>query len=761
MGTEVHRCRDVFEARLHAGERLHIEDFLHGAPARMRRPLLRELIAVEIRERRKRGEEPKEWEYLERFPDASLSDLPVSVETTARLAPDAQTTNGDEVTLDSRFANLRLHQRGGLGEVVRAEDVGLHRQVALKFIRADAAADGHSRDQFLLEAEITGRLDHPGVVPVFGIGTTHDNRPFYAMRFIDGTTLRHAIDAFHDRPEPGDAGRMQLRRLLAHLTAACRTVHYAHDRGVIHRDIKPDNIMIGRFGETFVVDWGLARPFARSVQAPDCGEATLLGEFKEGTQGSGIGAGTPSYMSPEQANGSELRVGPASDIFCLGATLYRLLGGRPPYDPFHTDTRELARRCDYPRLREVHRDIPRALEAICQRAMRPEPADRYQTAGELADDIERWMADEPVTARTETLAERILRFLRRHRLWSLVLAGCTLMAIVVFGGSSLLLGQIARKEHDQRLAAEAAQRAAEVAREQGLITAAELGAKIVAAEVEHRWQVLGDAASSTSFRETLAAHEQPGNLAPDQRHRLQAWLDGLYAQHQRSLRFDRLFVLDGDGMQAACSPSSTETAGTWQGYRSVFHGGSHDLDSNSPRNEVRPSRHAVLSAAFLDDESDDVTVDFAVPVWSHDPGDPDSKVVGMLAMSVAMADFSELDTLVGDAFLVDLRENRIVETSRRGLILQHSRSRRSDLRMDMESADVAWLDRNCIERADRLTNLVRRSARHGHRMTVDAGWWGDVADPILPDARPAATAAWPVKLRTRDQVPWLVMVRQR
>ena len=371
------------------------------------------------------------------------------------------------------------------------------------------------------------------------------------------------------------------------------------------------------------------------------------------------------------------------------------------------------------------------------------------------------MADEPVTAISETMPERLMRFFRRHRVWSLTLAGCTLTAILFFGGSSLLLGQMARQEHDQRLAAEAAKRAAEVAREQGLITAAELGAKIVSAEVEHRWQVLGDAARSNSVSEILAAYKQLGKLSPEKRQRLQAWLDGLYAQHQQSLRFQSLFVLDGDGMQIACSPSSTEAVGTWQGYRTVFHGGPQDLDSNTPHDLVRPSRHEVLSAAFLGEAEDEVMVDFSAPIWGQDENDLEAEPMGMLAMSVPMADFTELDTLVGDAFLVDLRENRIGDESRRGLILEHSRSRRSEFRMDSDMADVAWLDPACIERADRLTNLVRRSTRHGHRMTVDAGWWGDVPDPILPDARPAATAAWPVKLRARDQVPWLVMVRQR
>jgi len=759
LRAQVDHYREAYETHLRNGEQPRVEDILAAAPAPLRRPLLRELIAVDIRERRNRGDEPKEWEYLERFPEISLSDLPVNVEPTVQLPPGRHPPRDSALALDTKFANLRFHERGGLGEVVRADDVGLHRQVALKFIRADAAADDRSRDQFLLEAEITGRLDHPGVVPVFGLGTTHDNRPFYAMRFIDGTTLRHAIDTFHEQPPHGKDRRMQLRRLLAHLTAACRTIHYAHNRGVIHRDIKPDNIMIGRFGETFVVDWGLAIPVERTAHARESGEATLLADRREGTQCSGDGAGTPAYMSPEQANGSEMLLGPASDIFSLGAMLYRLLCGRPPYDPFNKDVRELARNCDYQPLREVRRGIPRALEAICQKAMKPSPRDRYQTAGDLADDIERWMADEPVSACHETISERTARFFRRHRVWALALAGCTFLVLAFFGATSLLLSQMASAEHDQRLAAEVAQRAAEIARQQGLITAAELGAKVISAEVEQRWQVLGDAASNTAVRTILAAREPSGTFTPDQRQQLQAWLDGLYAQHRQTLRFQRLFVLDDAGMQVACSPSSTETLGTWQGYRSAFHGGPHDLDVSIPRDPIRPARHKVLSAAFLGGVSDEVTVDFSVPIWDAHHGSPESRVLGTLAMSVIMADFTDLDTLVGDSFLIDLRENQIGGTNRRGLVLQHSRSRRSEMNTDMSS--LAWVDQSCMERADRLAILVRRAARQGHLTTVATAWWGAIPDPILPDARPASTAAWPVRLRTGDQVPWLVMVRQR
>jgi tRNA A-37 threonylcarbamoyl transferase component Bud32 len=165
-----------------------------------------------------------------------------------------------------RYQRLRQHARGGLGEVFIALDQSLHREVAIKEIKERYADDPASRNRFVLEAEITGRLEHPGIVPVYDLGHHADGRPFYAMRFVRGQTLKDAILAFHAADVPGrEPGERTLafRQLLRRFVDACNAVAYAHSRGVIHRDLKPANILLGPYGETLVVDWGLAKPVGR------------------------------------------------------------------------------------------------------------------------------------------------------------------------------------------------------------------------------------------------------------------------------------------------------------------------------------------------------------------------------------------------------------------------------------------------------------------------------------------------------------------
>jgi serine/threonine protein kinase len=272
---------------------------------------------------------------------------------------------------------VRFHARGGLGEVLVAEDTELHRPIALKRLQAHRADDADSRRRFLLEAQITGRLEHPGVVPVYGLVQDADGQPCYAMRYIEGESLKEAIERFH-ATEQGGGGprerRLGWRQLLTRFAAVCHTVAYAHSRGIVHRDLKPANIMLGKYGETLVVDWGLAKAATGgSTDGAGVAEKLVVGSGDPGEPGTQLGqvAGTPAYMSPEQAAGRWDVVGPASDIYALGATLYALLTGRAPYQGRQVgEVVARVQRGDFPPLRSVQPATPRPLAAICLKGTR-------------------------------------------------------------------------------------------------------------------------------------------------------------------------------------------------------------------------------------------------------------------------------------------------------------------------------------------------------------------------------------------------------
>jgi WD40 repeat protein/tRNA A-37 threonylcarbamoyl transferase component Bud32 len=301
--------------------------------------------------------------------------------------------------INERFRIVRHFARGGLGEVFLAVDPELDRQVALKELRAYHAHDPLSQARFLLEARLTGRLEHPGIVPVYGLGRYPDGRPYYAMRLIQGETLGHAIERFHGEEDTSrEPGRREIafRRLLRSLIDACNAVAYAHSRGVVHRDLKPDNIMLGRFGETLVVDWGLAKSMSSSEPgvAIDPDAAPQSPDDSPSLTRPGSALGTPQYMSPEQASGELDRVGPASDVYSLGATLYCLLVGHGPFATGDiADILQRVRRGVFPAPRRLRRSIDPALEAACMKAMALEPEERHATPTALAEEIEAWLAD--------------------------------------------------------------------------------------------------------------------------------------------------------------------------------------------------------------------------------------------------------------------------------------------------------------------------------------------------------------------------------
>jgi eukaryotic-like serine/threonine-protein kinase len=389
----------------------------------------------------------------------------------------------DEGERIGRFRVLRLHKRGGLGEVYVARDEEVRRTVAFKRIQGRCAADGESRARFELEAEITGRLEHPGIVPVYGLGHYGDGRPFYAMRFIEGeNSLKDAIARFHGKEAQADPGvrHQELLRLLRRFLDACNAMAYAHSKGVLHRDLKPGNILLGPFGETLVVDWGLAKATGQRDPGSSIEASMLQPESGSELHSTQLGRviGTPAYMPPEQARGELEALGPRSDVYSLGATLYAILTGRAPFaESDHAATIEKVVRGEFPRPRAVCGWVDLALEAVCLKAMRVEAEDRHASPRELARDLELWLADEPVSCWKEPAGRRARRWMRKHRTLvttaaAVLLLGtgaATVVAIQQVRHARVLAVQRTRAEEREQQAIDAVKRFGDVVREEPLL----------------------------------------------------------------------------------------------------------------------------------------------------------------------------------------------------------------------------------------------------------------------------------------------------
>ena len=352
-------------------------------------------------------EEVERWLDRE-APEGEAGDLTIAHPVATPAA--AEPPRPEPETAGERFAVLGVHAEGGLGTVYRAVDGELGREVALKQIRAERADDPESQSRFLREGAITGALEHPGIVPVYGRGRFPDGRPFFAMRLVRGRSLREAIDEHHG----GGRSEATLRALVGRLVQASYAVEYAHSRGVVHRDLKPDNIMLGPFGETLVVDWGLAKELGQGEEAPapvepaappiiekkedECASSTKTYEISDAAWAtrSGHVRGTIGYMSPEQARGDQDGAGPATDVYGLGATLYCLLTGRPPIGLEGGAAAALFRvaRGDVEPPGAVVEGVDAELERICLTAIQREPGRRFPSARALAEALDEWLAEE-------------------------------------------------------------------------------------------------------------------------------------------------------------------------------------------------------------------------------------------------------------------------------------------------------------------------------------------------------------------------------
>ncbi|HLN30630.1 MAG TPA: protein kinase [Gemmataceae bacterium] len=354
-----------------------------------------------------------------------------------------------------RYTLSRLHATGGIGRVWLARDASLGRDVALKELRPERAKQPAVWARFLKEAQITGQLEHPGIVPVYEVGRRPDDQaPFYTMRFVRGQTLAQAARVYHDRRARGEAGPLELRELLTAFMGVCHAVAYAHSRGVLHRDLKPQNVVLGDYGEVIVLDWGLAK-----VVGEVEGDAAPVALEADGDADSrsiaGQVLGTPAYMAPEQAEGRLDLLDVRTDVYGLGAVLYELLAGRPPFDGSDT-TAVLQRVIHEPPEppRAAVPSVPRALQAVCLKALAKRPADRYASAKELLEDVKHVLADESVTAYRERRLERLGRWFRKHRTWTYAAVAALICVCLAATVAAVVIEGSRRSEAEARREAE-------------------------------------------------------------------------------------------------------------------------------------------------------------------------------------------------------------------------------------------------------------------------------------------------------------------
>jgi eukaryotic-like serine/threonine-protein kinase len=336
---------------------------------------------------RKSGDKSAQTAFGETVVDPELSQISPAALSPTGPAPDR---------LGSRYRPVAEVGRGGMGVVYEVDDADLHRRLAMKVLTADPVDRPALAARFIAEAQVTSQLQHPGIVPVYEIGTLDDGRLYFTMQLVLGRTLAAILGELHEASGPEGwgvgAGGWTFRRTIDALHQATQAVAYAHSQHVVHRDLKPANVMVGAFGDVKVMDWGLAK--VRGVSEPVHITTDRAADDAHATRVGAI-AGTPAYMAPEQAAGRFAELTPAGDVWALGAMLYGALCGRRPYEGSSADV--LAGLLEGPPcpLRELAAaapPMPEELVEVCERAMAYAPEDRYPSAAEMAEAIGAWLA---------------------------------------------------------------------------------------------------------------------------------------------------------------------------------------------------------------------------------------------------------------------------------------------------------------------------------------------------------------------------------
>ncbi|MDA0751096.1 MAG: protein kinase [Verrucomicrobia bacterium] len=331
---------------------------------------------------------------------------------------------------------LEVIARGGMGVVYRARQMSLNRVVALKMILSGRLATENEVTRFRAEAEAAAHLRHPNIVAVFDVGET-DGRHFYSMEFVEGDHLETRMQQ----------GALPMKQAVSYMIKIARAVHFAHQRGVVHRDLKPQNILLDEHDQPRITDFGLAKRMDLDA------DLTLTGTV----------FGSPAYMAPEQAQGKQDTVGPLTDVYALGAILFRMIAGRPPFQASTPlETMKAVAESNPPSLITIRQDAPADLETICLKCLEKNPAQRYGSAQDLAEELERWMSNKPILARPSTAKERFQKWVNRNPLLvsmsSLVLLVGFIAFLVV--GWQLQQTRSALAKAEQLIVAEATARAA-------------------------------------------------------------------------------------------------------------------------------------------------------------------------------------------------------------------------------------------------------------------------------------------------------------
>ncbi len=447
--------RADLECRLKAGETARVENYLGRYPElRKDTHVLRQLIATEFSLRRQRETGLSLDEFAERFPghseqlsklgDTARPKLPPATpkpeeiadphQTVARPSPATVFVKMPAAAEVPGYEILGTLGRGGMGVVYKARHLKLNRIVALKMILGGAHADAEMLDRFRREAEAVARIQHPNIVQIYEVGEA-DGRPFFSLEFVDGGSLDKQLGG---TPVPG-------RSAAALVETLARAMQVAHERGVVHRDLKPANILLqsperraespepeGRAGKAGSGLLALDFPLS-TAKITDFGLAKQL-EGESGQTKSGAIMGTPSYMAPEQASGASHTVGPLADVYALGAILYDLVTGRPPFKGSTVlDTLDQVKHQEPVPPSRLLSKVPRDVETICLKCLHKEPGRRYDSALALADDLQRYLAGEPIKARPVGWRERAIKYARRKpwvvAAWAATAAAVLLMIV--------------------------------------------------------------------------------------------------------------------------------------------------------------------------------------------------------------------------------------------------------------------------------------------------------------------------------------------